>query len=158
MLKIFNLFVFSAVLLCGGEIEITSKQFRADELAGRSVFLGSVEAKRGADYLRGDKMIVLFSQNREVTRFEVTGNTSFFVRMDDNSSYIGEADEIVYLPAERLYTLKGKAWVEDRVNKRKVIGEHIVFNELTRVADVSGDEAKPVKLIFTIKDGNDSKP
>jgi lipopolysaccharide export system protein LptA len=148
--------IFLCVLIRAEEVEITAKEFFADELKGIAVFTGSVAAKRGKDIMKGDKITILFTKNKEITKFEAKGNAYFYVKLDNSSAYTGEANEIVYIPAEGKYTLKGKAWAEDLTNSRKVIGELITFNEKTRFAEVNGDE-KPVKMIFTIKDEKNTK-
>ncbi|MDR2034068.1 MAG: lipopolysaccharide transport periplasmic protein LptA [Helicobacteraceae bacterium] len=158
-MKLFNFFFLFSALLFAEEIEVTAKQFYADENARRAILTGSVVVTKGKDVLRGEKMIILFTPDRQVSRFESSGGASFSATLEKpDSKYEGEADELVYLPSKGEYTLNGRAWVEDLTNKRKVIGDHIVFNEQTRIAKVSGQDSAPVKLIFTIKDRNDTKP
>jgi lipopolysaccharide export system protein LptA len=106
--------------------------------------------------MKADKMTIIFSSAREVHRFEANGSAVFAVTTEDNRHFNGEADNIVYLPKEGLYTLSGHAWIEDTTDKRKVVGEHIVLNELTKAIKVSGEDAVPVKLIFTVKDKNET--
>jgi lipopolysaccharide transport protein LptA len=158
MIRICGLIVGLCALVCAATIEATADRLFADENAGRTTLEGSVKIVRGGDILRGNRVTILFNREREIDRFESKGASSFSVTVEDGSQYTGEADEIVYLPSEGAYTLKGRAWVEDPINKRKIIGEHITFNEITRIAQVSGKESEPVRLIFTIKERNDTKP
>ncbi|MDR2639744.1 MAG: lipopolysaccharide transport periplasmic protein LptA [Helicobacteraceae bacterium] len=158
MIRICSLLACLCALACADTIEATADRLHADENAGRTTLEGSVKIERGKDILRGDRVTILFTRDREITRYESKGASSFSVTIDDGSQYTGAADEIVYLPSKGLYTLTGRAWVEDPINKRKIIGEEIIFNEITRIARVSGKESAPVKLIFTVKDRNDTKP
>ncbi|MDR0665375.1 MAG: lipopolysaccharide transport periplasmic protein LptA [Helicobacteraceae bacterium] len=157
-MRTFSLLILFAALIRAATIEANADRLYADEKTGRTVLEGSVKIIRGADVLRGDRVTVLFTPDREVSRFESKGSSSFSVTIENGAQYTGEADEIVYVPAEGVYTLKGRASVEDPINKRKIIGEQIAFNEITRIARVSGKESSPVRLIFTIKDRNETKP
>jgi lipopolysaccharide export system protein LptA len=58
----------------------------------------------------------------------------------------------LYLVKEEKIILKGNAVVEDITNKRKLIGEEVVFDEKTKTANVVGKESEPVRVIFTTKD------
>lgn len=156
MLKI-SLFFLCCLFCCAAEVQITARHFSADEQALISVFTGSVIATRASDTMKADKMTVTFTNAHEVKRFEANGNASFSVTTEDNRHFNGEADTIIYQPQEGLYTLSGHAWIEDTTDKRKVVGEHIVLNELTKAINVSGEDALPVKLIFTLKDKNETE-
>ncbi|GHV08128.1 hypothetical protein AGMMS50229_16050 [Campylobacterota bacterium] len=145
-----------SVLFCAAlnaaQIEVTAKSFVADENEQRSHFSGSVVVVRGADTLRADKISLAWTKTREIKVFEADGNASFDITTDNGTHFVGRANRLIYTPADGLYSLKGHAVVEDRTNQRKIEGESIVLNELTRVAKVDGEESVPVKLIFTIKD------
>ncbi|MDR1452247.1 MAG: hypothetical protein LBI57_07985 [Helicobacteraceae bacterium] len=158
IIRVCSLLAAFAVFLCAEVVEATAKSFYADENAGETILSGSAKIVRGKDVLRGDRITILFTKERDIRKYESKGASSFNVTIDENSQYIGEADEIVYLPSEGTYSLKGRAWVEDPINQRKVMGDQIVFNEKTRVAQVNGEQSAPVKLIFTIKDRNETKP
>lgn len=138
------------------QVEIVAKTFSTDEKLGRTVFTGNVVITRGADIIKADQITVFSTPLREVSRFEAIGNTYFDITTDDNHSFRGEAQELVYLPMEGLYTLKGAAVVEDLTQKRKLSGENIVLNELTKMANVTGGPSEPVKIIFTLKERNES--
>lgn len=138
------------------QVEIAARTFSSDEKAGKTVFTGDVVITRGSDVMKADRITVFSTPEREVTRFEAIGNTFFDVTTDDNHHFKGRANELVYLPVEGLYTLTGAAEVEDLTEKRKISGEHIVLNELTKMANVTGGESEPVKIIFTLKDRNES--
>ncbi|MDR2152487.1 MAG: lipopolysaccharide transport periplasmic protein LptA [Helicobacteraceae bacterium] len=158
MTRIFSLLAIAFAFASADTIEASADRLFADENAGRTVLEGSVKIVKGKDILRGDRVTISFTKEREISRFESKGASSFSVTANDGAEYKGEADEIVYLPAEGVYTLKGNARVEDPINKRKIIGEQITFNEITRIARVSGKESAPVRMIFEIKDRNETKP
>lgn len=156
-MRIIGILLFLTVFLnAQQQVEIVARTFSSDERAGRTVFTGDVVITRGLDVMKADQITVFSTPEREITRFEAIGNAFFDVTTDDNHSFRGEADELVYLPVDGLYTLKGRALVEDLTDKRKISGDHIVLNELTKKASVTGKEAEPVKIIFTIKERNES--
>lgn len=139
------------------QVQIVSKTFSADEKSGIAIFSGSAEVTRGVDVIRGDKITVFSTPEREVYRFEVIGSAFFDITTDDNRTFKGSGDELVYLPLEGLYTLKGNAVVEDITEHHKVSGDHIVLNEFTKSTIVEGKESAPVKIIYSIKDKNATK-
>ncbi|MDR3347021.1 MAG: hypothetical protein LBN32_00245, partial [Helicobacteraceae bacterium] len=96
------------------------------------------------------------SNERNIKRVEAKKDAFFDVNASD-SNFEGGADEFSYALSEGVYRLKGRAWVEDITNKRRIEGENIILNVKTRVAQVIGEEATPVKFIFTIQDRNESR-
>lgn len=152
------LFVLIATFaFAAGQVEIVSKTFSADEKSGIAVFSGNAVVTRGKDVIKGDKITVYSTPEREVYRFEVNGTASFDVTAEGNRTFIGSGDELLYLPKDGIYTLRGNAVVEDLSEHHKVSGELIKLNEFTKSTEVVGEESRPVKIIYTIKEKNASE-
>jgi lipopolysaccharide export system protein LptA len=100
--------------------------------------------------LKGDEIIVYFNENNETKRYEAVGHVSFTIKQK-NASYKGHAQKAVYLPLKSQYLLKGKAVIDDLVNKRHLAGEEIVLDMVTGNAEIKGDRKKPVKFIFDME-------
>jgi len=59
---------------------------------------------------------------------------------------------VTYYPAKSQYLLEGKAVIDDKINKRHVNGDTIVFDMITGNAKVKGSAKKPVKFIFDMEE------
>jgi lipopolysaccharide export system protein LptA len=105
-----------------------------------------------------DKMVVFVGENKQIKRFEASGNTSFKMKMEDNTSFEGESDEFVYTPGTGELILTGNAKIKDITNAREINGERVILYEKQKVAKVMGEEKKPVKLIFEIEDKAKATP
>jgi lipopolysaccharide export system protein LptA len=132
------------------KVEITSDVMNAMNTKKEVHFVGNVKIKQLKNALYSDKVIVYFDENNQTKKYEAVGSVSFKFK-NDNSDYTGSADKVVYLPKNSEYLLIGKAVIDDRINKRKVNGEKIIFNAVTGNAKVKGNKKKPVKFIFDLE-------
>lgn len=148
--------LFAASLLFSNQVEVVSKTFVADEKSGIAIFSGNVVITRGDDIIKGDLITVYSTPEREAYRFEVNGSAFFDVVADSNRTFKGYGSQLLYLPKDGVYTIKGSAVVEDITQNHKVSGEVIKLNEFTKSTEVIGEESRPVKIIYTIKDKNES--
>lgn len=134
------------------EIEITSKEGSSDNKKGLITFFGDVKIKKQNDEFRADKVFVYLNEKREMKRIYAVGKTSFTLKDKKNTHFKGKANSFVYLPLKKELSLEGDALVEDLTNKRKLIGEKIVFDEKTKLATIKGKQKAPVRIIFNIPD------
>lgn len=156
-MRILIICIVATHLFAAAQVEIVSKTFSADEKSGIAVFSGNAVVTRGGDEIRGDKITVYSTPQREVYRFEVNGSAFFDVTTEDNRTFKGKGNELLYLPLDGIYTLRGDAVVDDITENHKVSGDLIKLNEFTKSTEVVGEESRPVKIIYTIKDKNESK-
>jgi len=154
--RIITLFFSLVIAAAAQQVEIKSLHWSADEKAGVTVFTGNVIITRNQDKMWADKVVVTADANQEVDRFDAEGNTAFELYLEDNRTFKGHSERFVYEPQKKLFTLTGNAMVEDVTNERKIYGEEIVLNEITKKAEVSGEVQKPVKVIFKLKEDNAS--
>ncbi len=156
----FRIFIgcFIALSLFASEVEITAKRYDGDDKSGVSKFNGNVKVVKGGDTIYSDTLFVYTDSNRKPTKFEAVGNASFVMIQEGNKTYKGKAKTITYFPNEKEYLLVGDGYVEYVEEKRKVFGDRIFVNDITKKATVVGEEGgKPAKFIFFIEDKNGSK-
>ncbi len=148
-----NILIFmliSTLLLHAEKVEVTSDSMKAEELKKEVHFMGNVHIKQGESWLHGNKVIVHFDDNNQTNEYEAIGNVKFEFK-DDKNHYKGKADKVVYYPLKSEYILKGKASIDDLLNKRKLRGNTVVLNMKTGNAAVKGNKKKPVKFIFDLE-------
>lgn len=150
LLKLMLLLLFTQTLFAE-KVEITSTSMEAEELKKEVHFIGDAKIIKGKDWLYADKVIVYFGENNETSRYEAIGSVSFEFKKDDKH-FKGSANKVVYDIVKSLYVLKGKAIIDDLVNKSHVDGDEIVLDMSTGNVDVKGSSQKPVKFIFDMKD------
>lgn len=139
------LFLILTQALFAERVEITSIKMEAQ---GKEVhFIGNAKVKKANDWLHAEKVIVYFDENNETRMYEAIGEVTFEIK-NEMHAFKGSADKVVYDIAESLYKLKGKAVIDDLVNKRHVSSDEIILNMITGGVDVLGSRKKPAKLIF----------
>lgn len=148
--KILFPLIFMSLFLYAEKVEVTSDSMKAQELKKEVHFLGNVKIKQGESWLHGNKVIVHFDDNNQTDEYEAIGKVTFEFK-DPKNHYKGKADKVVYHPLKSEYILKGKAAINDLLNKRKLNGNTIVLNMKTGNASVKGNKKKPVKFIFDME-------
>lgn len=145
-LKVILLLILSQTLFAE-RVEITSTSMEAE---GKEVhFIGNATIKKANDWLHADKVIVYFDENNETSKYEAIGAVTFEFKNEKNA-FKGSADKVVYDIVKSLYELKGKAVIDDLLNKRHVSSDEIILNMTTGHVNVKGSRKKPAKLIFDI--------
>ncbi len=139
-------------LLQAENIEITAQNFQADEQKGYTEFTGKVNILKQASELNASRVIVFFDENRTAKRYEAYGDVSFFIK-ENNSTYRGQSQELVFYPNENKYHFAKDVKLYDVINDRTIIGEQVDVDTKQGKADVKGSEQKPVKFIFEVNDG-----
>lgn len=133
------------------QIEISSKQFYANENELKSEFYGNVVVKSGSDELRSDKAIVFFSKKREPLRYEAIGNAKFKASIKDKK-YSGSGDKLIYDVDKQTYIIVGNAHLKEDESQKNVYGDKITIDQKNGTYSVGSSEAKPVRFIFNIED------
>lgn len=143
-LKIILFFLLTQVLFAE-RVEITSTKMEAQDKEVH--FIGNAKIKKANDWLHAERVIVYFDENNETSMYEAIGDVTFEFK-NEKQAFKGSADKVVYDIAKSLYTLKGKAMIDDLLNKRHVKSDEIILNMVTGSVDVTGSRKKPAKLIF----------
>jgi len=133
------------------KVEISSVSMNAENMKKEVHFIGNVKIKQSENWIHSDNLIVYFDDNNETKKYVATGTVTFEFRKE-KSFYKGKAETVTYFPKKSQYLLEGKAVIDDKINKRHVAGNRIVFDMLTGSAKVQGNSSKPVKFIFDMEE------
>jgi len=144
---IFFFVVGSSLVLFAEKVEITSDSMNAQDMKKEVHFIGNVKIKQSENWLHANKVIVYFNENNETKKYEAIGKVTFEFKKQ-KSFYKGAANKVIYFPNKSEYILIGKAVIDDKINKRHVNGDKIIFDMATGNAKVKGNRKKPVKFIF----------
>jgi len=153
--KYILIFTFTQLLFTGAlfaeKVEVTSTSMKAENLKKEVHFIGNAKVKKENDWINADEIIVYFDDSNETKMYKAIGNVTFEFK-NEKGHYKGKSDKITYYPQKSFYVLKGKANVNDVINKRQVKGDEIILNMLTGDSGVKGSNKKPVKFIFTTEE------
>jgi len=145
------LFVLFTGVLFAQKVNVTADNMKAENLKKEVHFMGNAKVVQGKSWIHADQIIVYFDENNQTKKYEAIGLVTFeFIQ--EKSSYKGSADNVTYLPVKDQYILRGKAIINDIINKRHANGDEIMLDMITGNANVKGSRKKPVKFIFDMKD------
>jgi len=151
-MKKFLVFVLFFIAIFASKVEISAENVVASNQKGVTDFKGNVTIIKGKDIMRADVVQVFVDKEKNISKIYAYGKASFYVVPKENLIFKGNADSFTYYPQKKEIVLKGKAVIEDLLNNRKIIGEEVLFNEETQLANISGNKKEPVKVIFDIQD------
>jgi len=151
IVKILAVVCTLSILLYAEKINVTSKNMTAEDLKKEIHFIDDAKVVQGESWIHGDEIIVYFDENNETKKYVAIGTVTFELK-DEKSHYIGSSDKVTYYPVKSIYVLTGQAIIDDLLNKRHVDGDEITLNMLTGNANVKGNDKKPVKFIFDLKE------
>ncbi len=134
-------------------VEITSKNFEANEAKMISNFSGNVVVTKGYDTIHADKVTIYFDKKKNPIKYIATGNTKFKLMLN-KKHYAGYADKIIYSPIKEIYHFIGNVFLQDVDSDKKIYGEDIKIDQKNGKYSVNSDGRKPVKFIFKVKDKN----
>lgn len=144
------LFFLCTQIIFAEKVEITSTSMRAVNTKKEIHFIGDAKVKKLSDWLHADRVIVYFNENNETKMYKAIGSVTFEFK-EETRHYTGSADQVNYYPLKSLYILRGKAVIDDLINKSHVDGNQITLNMLTGNATVKSNKKKPVKFIMEMK-------
>jgi len=151
MKKIILAILFLTALVYAEELKVTSKFFHYNMQKKQSVFKGDVKAVKGKDKIASDEMIVYFNDNKKPVKFVAIGHVDFTIALDENSTYKGQAQELVYQLNNGNIILSGNAKIVKLETNESVKGNKIVLNRFTKNAEVIGGK-KPVEIIIKVNE------
>jgi len=144
--KIILFLIFSQYVLAE-KVEITSDSMNAVDLNKEVHFIGNAKVKQLKDWIHADKIIVHLDKENKAKMYEAIGKVTFEFQ-NEKGHYLGSSDAVKYYPLTSIYVLKGKAKINDILNKRTAKGDEITVNMLTGSSKVIGSKKKPVKFTF----------
>lgn len=152
---VFALLLSSSVLF-GNELKVTADSFDGNEKQGIAIFQGDVKIKRGVDELNASKVTIYTDEKHEPIKMVAEGNVSFFVKTDNNSTYMGQAQKTIYLPKIKEYQFYTNVHLRQINEKKQIDGDKVILNTIDGKAIAQGANKEPVIMIFNIKDKNES--
>jgi len=147
MKKIFILisvlsFIFADIL------HITSKNFYYDSKKLESIFTGDVNVTKNKDNILADKIIVYFNKNKKPVKFKAIGNVRFVLN-DENVTYKGKCNKLIYNFLNTNIFLIGNAFVKKLQTNESIRGDFIQINRKNKTIKVKGNK-KPVNIIIKV--------
>jgi lipopolysaccharide export system protein LptA len=137
--------------LCASEqLKIVADEFTANEKAGYTVFEGNVHIKKGSDELNASRVEVHIDSERTPIKYIAEGSASFFIKTEDNSTYRGRAQRVVFLPLEQEYRFYGDVHLKQLDQHKQIDGEEVVVNISKGTATARGAKKQPVIMIFNL--------
>lgn len=152
---VFALLLSSGVLF-GNELKVTADSFDGDEKQGIAIFKGEVKIKRGVDELNASKVTIYTDDKHQPIKMIAEGDVSFFVKTENNSTYIGKAQKTIYLPKIKEYQFYTNVHLRQVNEKKQIDGDKVILNTIDGKAIAQGAKKEPVIMIFNIKDKNES--
>jgi len=142
--------IFLTPLLMSQELIIKAKEFKTDEKTGITIFKGDVNIIKGVDELNASKITIYINKKREPIKYIANGDVSFFIKTEDEDTYNGSAQEVIYLPLTKEYHFFKNVVLKQLNNEKTIIGEEVVLKTIDGEAYAKGDEKEPVIMIFDI--------
>jgi len=149
MRNILLILIFVPDLLFAQNLEIISKFFKYDPKEKVSIFKGDVNATKGKDNIVSDEMYVYFDDNKKPVKFIAIGHVKFILALDNNATYKGKCDKLIYFIKSGDIILKGDAFVKKIETNESISGDIIKMNRFTKDISVQGAK-KPVNIIIKV--------
>lgn len=140
-------------LMAAEQLKIIADAFTANEKAGQSIFEGNVRIKKGSDELNATRLEVYIDSERVPTKYVAEGDASFYIKTDDNSTYQGRAQKVIFLPTKQEYRFYGDVHLMQLDEHKQIDGEEVVVNIKEGTAAARGAKKQPVIMIFNLPDG-----
>ena len=152
MKKIYLLiFINLTIFLNAEQVDIQADHFYANDISKVAYFEGNAKIRQGANFFNASKIVVHFNKKKKATKYEAMGNVRFDIT-EKGIRYQGKAQKIIYSPNSSKYYFSGAVVLKDLTNNRKIEAETISLDLKTGLADIKGNNKKPVRFIFEIED------
>ena len=133
-------------------MNIEADRFYVSQKERTSIFGGNVQIKMDQDELNATKVYVYFDLKNKPLKYQADGNVSFFVKTEDNATYVGTCQSLVYTPKTKEYHFMKEVRIEEKVSKRTLNGEKILVNVGDNTAIVEGEQKKPIRITLDLDD------
>ncbi len=140
----------SITLFAAKQLQIEADRFEGNEKSGRSVFEGHVKIRMGRDELNASRVEVYTDAERRPVKYVADGHASFFLKTDDNATYRGRAEKVVFRPLEQEYRFFGDVHLMQVNEHKQIDGEEVVVNIKKGTAKAKGARDQPVIMIFDL--------
>jgi lipopolysaccharide export system protein LptA len=144
-------FLLLATFLIAENLKITSKYFHYITDKRISEFKGDVNATKGQDNILANEMKIYFNQNKKPVKFIAQGNVKFTISLDQNNTYKGKCNKLIYQFNNGDIYLLGNAKIIKIQTNESLSGDKIILNRKTKNATVEGNK-KPVEIIIKVNE------
>lgn len=156
-MKFLTLFIFLTFTLFSAKLQIEGDNFERNQKSGVSSFSGNVKIKQGLDELNATKVLVYVDENNRPVKYEASGNVSFSVTSENNATYKGKSQKLVFLPNIKEYQFYKQVFIQEKGTARTLSGEKIILSMVSGNAKIAGKAKVPVRVTFEIDDENTTK-
>lgn len=156
-MKLLTIFFFLSFFLSAGQLQIVADRFDRDQLKGISSFTGHVKIKKDRDELNATKVLVYTDESNHPIRYEASGNVSFSITSEENTTYQGEAQKMLFFPHKKEYQFFTDVFLKETKSLRTLSGDKIIINSTTGNAKIVGKKKEPVRVTFEIDEKNTTK-
>ncbi len=156
-LKIIIITILFYTSLFADQLQIIADSFERNQQTGISSFKGHVRIKKNYDELNASKLFVYVDKDNSPTKYVASGNVSFDITNDNNASYLGRSQRLIFLPKEQIYHFYEKVYIEEKITGRTLSGEKVTLNMITGNSKILGQRKAPVRVTFEIDDKNSTK-
>lgn len=156
-MKLFILFSLILSSLFAAKLQIEGDSFERNQKKKVSSFTGNVKIKKDRDELNASKVLVYVDDNNRPVKYEAIGDVTFNVTTENNVTYSGRSQRLIFLPATKEYQFYKQVFIEEKATARTLSGEKIVLSMTSGNAKIAGKEKIPVRVTFEIDDKNSSK-
>jgi len=150
MKKFLIIFAFISILF-SDILHITSKKFFYNSKDLKSVFIGDVNATKGKDNILANKMIIYFNKDKKPIKYVAEGNVKFFLVLDNNSSYKGKCNKLIYNFSNENIFLEGNVFVIKLETNESISGDKIIINRKNKNVEIIGNK-KPVNIVIKVNE------
>ena len=151
MKKLFLFYILYTLSSHADMIDITADHFYANDINHEAFFEGNAQIKQGANKFSAEKIKVVFNNKRKAKKYEASGGVDFDL-IEKGIHYMGQANKVVYAPMSSNYFFYGDVILQDLTNNRTIKAETITLDLKTGLADIKGQDNKPVHFRFEIED------
>ncbi len=156
-MKFFILFTFFIFSLFAAKLQIEGDNFERNQKEKVSSFTGNVKIKKDRDELNASKVMVYVDDTNRPIKYEAIGDVTFSVTTENNVTYSGRSQKLIFLPATKEYQFYNKVFIEEKATARTLSGEKIVLSMASGNAKIAGKAKIPVRVTFEIDDKNSTK-
>jgi len=145
------LLVFFISFLFSENLHVISKKFFYDSKKLESIFTGDVNVTKGKDNILADKMIIYFNKNKKPIKYIAEGKVRFLLVLDNNDTYKGHCNKLIYNFLNENIFLEGNAFVKKIETNESISGDKIKINRKTKNMEIIGNK-KPVNIIIKVNE------
>lgn len=156
-MKLLTILSFLGMTLFAEQLQIVADSFERNQQKKFSSFTGHVNIKKGLDELKASQVFVYVNDENQPIKYEASGDVSFSVTTENNVTYMGKSQLLIFSPLKKEYQFYKKVYIQEKNTARTLSGEKIILNMTSGNAKIAGKAKVPVRVTFEIGDKNSTK-